>query len=384
MTENRVIEGRTPDGRSARLLLAGPSIGTVTHAPAGAADGPLLLPGLVDLQVNGYAGYDINADDVSVDTVRALTRALWAVGTTTYFPTVITASQSKIVHALEVIATAVRDDPLLAHSIAGIHVEGPYLSAAHGARGVHDPAHLRHPDPAELASWLEASGGLLRIVTLAPELPGTGAYVEAAMRAGVLVSVGHSAAAPEDIRRAADAGASLCTHLGNGIQPMLPRHPNQIWAQLADDRLSAGFIADGHHLPADALTAMIRAKGVARSFLVSDSVTLAGSVPGRYATDVGGEVTVAEDGRLLFGDSGLLAGSGASLADCVRFTRDSTAFGDADVVALATENPARVAGLADRGSLRAGAAADVVIVDEDFRVRNTIVAGTLVFRREDR
>lgn len=384
MTENRVIEGGSPDGRSIRLELAGASIGTVSPAAPGPAAGPLLVPGLVDLQVNGYAGYDVNADDVSVDTIRALTRALWAVGTTTYFPTVITASQSKIVHALEVIAAAVHDDPLLAHSIAGIHVEGPHLSAADGARGVHDPAYLRHPDAAELARWLAASDGLLRIVTLAPELPGTDAYVEAATRAGVLVSVGHSAATPADIRRAADAGASLCTHLGNGVQPVLPRHPNQIWAQLADDRLCAGFIADGHHLPADTLTAMIRAKGVARSFLVSDSAALAGSLPGRYATAVGGEVTVAEDGRLLFGDSGLLAGSGASLADCVRFTRAATSFDDADVVALATENPARVAGLTDRGALRAGAAADLAILDQDFRVQETVVAGTTVFRAEDR
>jgi N-acetylglucosamine-6-phosphate deacetylase len=384
VTGNRVIDGRTPDGRPVRLVLAGAGIGTVRSAPPASSDGPLVVPGLVDLQVNGYAGYDVNADDVSVDTVRALTRALWAVGTTTYFPTVITASRDKIVHALEVIAAAVRDDPLLAHSVAGIHVEGPYLSAADGARGVHDPAHLRSPDPAELTRWLAASDGLLRIVTLAPELPGTHAYVEAATRAGVLVSVGHSAATPGDIRRAADAGASLCTHLGNGVQPLLPRHPNQIWAQLADDRLRAGFIADGHHLPADTLTAMIRAKGMERSFLVSDSAALAGARPGRYATAVGGEVTVAEDGRLLFGDSGLLAGSGASLADCVRFTLASTPFAAADVVALATENPARAAGLTDRGELRAGAAADLVILGEDFRVRETVVAGRTVFQEADR
>ncbi|MFI1093922.1 N-acetylglucosamine-6-phosphate deacetylase [Streptomyces sp. NPDC020917] len=379
------MEGQLPDGRHA-LVRAGRDgrIRSVEHRePAGRDVAHHLVPGLVDLQVNGYGGHDVNADDLSVDTVHALTRALWAAGTTTFFPTVITADHDRIVHALEVIAEAVRTDALLAHSIAGIHVEGPYLSPVDGARGAHDADCLRDPDTAELARWIAASDGLLRIVTLAPERANTDAYIDRAVRSGVLVALGHCAAEPDRIHRAAAAGASLSTHLGNGIQPTLPRHPNPIWAQLADDRLSAGFIADGHHLPADTLSAMVRAKGVRRSFLVSDAAALAGSPPGRYMTPVGGDVTVTPDGGLVLTGSGLLAGSAASLADCVRWTRAHTPFADADVLALATSNPARIAGLRDRGTLTAGAAADLVLLDTEFRVLRTVLAGTTVHRADE-
>jgi N-acetylglucosamine-6-phosphate deacetylase len=381
-----MTEGQLPVGRNARVLADRQGrIRSVEHRePAGRGTGPVLVPGLVDLQVNGYGGHDVNADDLTVDTVHALTSALWAAGTTTYFPTVVTADRDRIVHALEVLALAVRTDALLAHSIAGIHVEGPYLSPLDGARGAHDARHLRNPDTAELARWIAASDGLLRMVTLAPERAGSAEYIDKAVRSGVLVALGHCAAEPEQIHRAAAAGASLSTHLGNGVQPTLPRHPNQIWAQLADDRLSAGFIADGHHLPADTLTAMIRAKGIGRSFLVSDAAALAGSPPGRYTTPVGGDVTVTADGGLVLTGSGLLAGSAASLADCVRWTRTHTPFPDDDVLALATANPARVAGLGDRGTLTPGAPADLVLVDDHFRVLHTVVAGTTVYRADQR
>ena len=380
------MEGKLPDGRNAVVRTDRQGrIRSVEHREGAGRDAaPVLVPGLVDLQVNGHGGHDVNADDLSVETVQALTTALWAAGTTTYFPTVVTADHDKIVHALEVVARAVRSDPLLAHSIAGVHVEGPYLSPADGARGAHDARHLRDPDTAELVDWIAASDGLLRMVTLAPERPNAAAYIDAAVRSGVLVALGHCAAEPEQIHQAAAAGATLSTHLGNGIQPTLPRHPNQIWAQLADDRLSAGFIGDGHHLSADTLTAMVRAKGLRRSFLVSDAAALAGAPPGRYTTPVGGDVTVTADGALVLTDSGLLAGSAASLADCVRWTRTRTPFADDEVLALATTNPARVAGLGDRGTLTAGAPADLVLLDDAFRVLHTVVAGTTVYRADER
>jgi N-acetylglucosamine-6-phosphate deacetylase len=376
------IQGRLPDGRQVRVRIDGRGrIGSVGET--GGDNGLLLVPGLVDLQVNGYGGHDVNADGLTAGTVHGLARALWAAGTTTFFPTVVTAAAEKIEHALATIAKAVRSDALLAHSIAGVHVEGPYLSDQDGPRGAHDAAHLRDPDTAELARWTAASDGLLRMVTLAPERPGAAEYTAAAVRAGVKVAIGHCAAGPEEIHRAADAGASLSTHLGNGIQPLLPRQPNQIWAQLADDRLTAGFIADGHHLPADTLTAMLRAKGLERSFLVSDSAALAGAPPGDYPTPVGGRVTVTGDGALVLTGSRLLAGSAACLADCVRWARTHTPFGDEDLLALATSRPAAIAGLTDRGAVSAGASADLVLLDERLRVRRTVVAGTTVYRADD-
>lgn len=330
-------------------------------------------PGLVDLQVNGYRGFDVNADDVTPDTIVALTRELWHEGVTTYLPTVITASEEKILHALETIAAARQIDPLIARSIAGIHVEGPSLSEDDGPRGAHDAAALRDPSVDELARWQRAAQGLVRIVTLAPERAGALEYIAAASARGIRVSIGHCAPDAERIREAVAAGASLSTHLGNGMLQTLPRHPNHLWAQLAADDLTAMFIADGHHLPADTLTAMIRAKGVGRSILTSDSAALAGSPPGRYTTPVGGEVTIAADGRLSLGDSGLLAGSGASLRRCVEWAHAHLPFPMADVLDMAAGNPARMLGL-DPSRDRI----DVTVAEDAVDVHRVTVGGHVV------
>ncbi|WP_193105857.1 N-acetylglucosamine-6-phosphate deacetylase [Brachybacterium sp. FME24] len=338
-------------------------------------------PGLIDLQVNGYAGHDVNADDVDIRTITELTYALWAKGVTTYFPTVITASEEKVTHVLAVIAAARRRDPLLAHSIAGIHVEGPSLAPDDGPRGAHDARYLRDPDPAELDRWQRAAEGLVKIVTLAPERAGAVAYTVAATAKGVRVSLGHCAPTPEQIRSVASAGASLSTHLGNGTHATLPRHPNHLWAQLAEDRLTAMLIADGHHLPAETLTVMIRAKTPQRCVLTSDSVALAGSAPGLYPTPVGGTVEVGADGRLSLPGTGLLAGSGHSLRECLDWATTHLPFRPAELLGMATITPAELMGLGDRIS----GGKDRVKV-EDGQVVTTTVAGTVVHRasRADR
>jgi N-acetylglucosamine-6-phosphate deacetylase len=157
----------------------------------------------------------------------------------------------------------------------------------------------------------------------------------------------------------ADAGARLSTHLGNGAHAMLPRHPNYLWTQLADDRLTAGFIADGHHLPADTLRAMIRAKGPERSILVSDAVALAGRPPGRYETPVGGTVELSADGRLVMAGTPYLAGAARGLADGVAHV--ATLFGLGPALRMATVQPGRFVG--GRGVLAVGAPADVIRFD---------------------
>ncbi|RCS60092.1 N-acetylglucosamine-6-phosphate deacetylase [Microbacterium sp. JB110] len=335
---------------------------------------PSTQPGFVDLQVNGFGGEDANAPDLTTETVVALTRKLWAEGTTTYLPTIITASEPRMLHALEVVAAARRLDSRVAHSIAGVHLEGPALSAIDGARGAHDPSAMRDPSLAELDRWQEASGGLVRVVTLAPERPGAAEFASGAVERGVHVSLGHAAPTPDDVHAAADAGATLSTHLGNGSARLLPRHPNHLWAQLADDRLTAMLITDGHHLDADTATAMIRAKGTHRVLLTSDSAALAGSAPGTYRTPVGGDVTVCDDGRLQLSATGLLAGSGCSLRQCVDWARSALPLPDEDLVAMATTQPARMLGLTDR-------TADTVVLDLDestSRVREVRVAGDIV------
>lgn len=382
MTERR-YSGRLLGGPYVEVTTSGERISAVrTVPPPSAASGAhgddepgWILPGLVDLQVNGYAGYDVNAADVTIDEIVQLTRVVVTRGTTTYVPTIVTASETAIVHALTVIAAARRRDPLARHAIAGVHVEGPYLSSEDGARGAHDRRWLRDPDPDELRRWLAAADGLLRVVTIAPERPGSIEYVHAATQAGVRIAVGHTHANADEIHAAADAGASLSTHLGNGIAPVLPRHANPIWPQLADRRLIAGLIADGEHLTSDAFIAMARAKGAGGALLVSDSAALAGAVPGEYRTPVGGSVTVSASGRLALTGSGLLAGSGASLLECLRWAIRTTAI-PADVLAdMATIGPARTLQRRDRGRLTAGASADLVLLDRDMRVAAVVVAG---------
>ncbi|WP_156819520.1 hypothetical protein [Pseudonocardia sp. HH130630-07] len=241
---------------------------------------------------------------------------------------------------------------------------------------------MRPPSIAEYRRWQRAAGGLIGIVTLSPHHPGSREYVAALHADGVHAAVGHTHATGAEIDAAAGAGAVLSTHLGNGAHGELPRHPNYIWSQLADDRLTATFIADGHHLPGEVLRSMLRAKGPGRSVLVSDAVALAGMPPGSYETPVGGTVELSADGRLSRPGTPFLAGAACSLADAVARVTGLAGIGLADAVTLATASPARFLppGCPDRGVLRAGAAADVITFrwrpgDPTLDVRTVLAGG---------
>lgn len=260
--------------------------------------------------------------------------------------------------SLRAIAAARAADPDTARAIPYAHVEGPHISPEDGPRGAHPVEHVRPPDVAEFERWQQAASGVVGMVTLSPHYDGAVAYTRALTAAGVWVSIGHTRAEPHQVTAVADAGAVLSTHLGNGADGVLARHPNHLWTQLADDRLSAGFIADGHHLPADTLTAMVRAKGVERSFLVSDSAALGGLAPGTYSTPVGGTVELSADGRLAVAGTPYLAGAARTLADGVAGAVRLGRLGLADAVRMATSLPGRFAG--GRGTLRPGDPADLV------------------------
>ncbi|WP_219412395.1 N-acetylglucosamine-6-phosphate deacetylase [Pseudonocardia nigra] len=374
--------GRDPaTGRVLDVVTDGPVVAHVQHVADPADDVPWLLPGLVDLQVNGYGGHDVNGPDVTPDAVVALVRALARAGTTTVVPTVITAAEEDIVRSLRAIAEARARDKATRRAVPCVHVEGPHISPEDGPRGVHPAAQVRPPDPAEFDRWQRAADGLVGIVTLSPHHPEAVAYTEHLTRAGAVVAIGHTHATPEQVRAVVDAGALLSTHLGNGAHAMLPRHPNHLWAQLADDRLTAGFIADGHHLPADTLTAMLRAKGLDRAVLVSDSVALAGMPPGEYTTPVGGSVVLSADGRLSEAGTPYLAGAARSLADGVAQVARLTGIPFAAAVRLATANPGRFVG--GRGRLTPGAQADLLLADHSpgdtaLRIRRVVAGGEVV------
>lgn len=353
----RFITGRDPiTNRSLSIEILDGYIYSIKDGPE--QTDAWLSPGLVDLQVNGYGGCDLNDDAVDADVVVALVSKVVATGTTTFLPTIITTSEKRIVRALRAIAEARRVSPLAAHVIPFVHLEGPHISPNDGARGAHSLEYVRPPDLAEFERWQQASDNLVGMVTLSPHWQNTTEYIAALAGKGILVALGHSDATPEQIHAAAIAGARLSTHLGNGIARTLTRHPNLLWAQLADDRLTATFIADGHHLPPDTLQAMMRAKGMERSILVSDSVALAGMPPGTYNSPIGNHVKLRADGRLSMAGTEFLAGAACSLSHAVAYLANSTICSTQDAFRMATSNPGRLVG--GRGVLRPGAKADLL------------------------
>ncbi|MFK4788407.1 N-acetylglucosamine-6-phosphate deacetylase [Microbacterium sp. ZW T5_56] len=308
-----ILHGRDPrDGAGVEVVLSDDRIASFAAWDA-APDAPWISPGLVDLQVNGHGEGDVNASDPDPAHIIAMARSLAAVGVTRFLPTIITASPADMLARIRAVVEACAD-PLAAAMVAGIHLEGPSLSPEDGPRGVHPMEHIRPPAIDELQEWLEAGAGLIRIVTLSPHHEGAEAATRFLVSRDVRVAIGHTHADDDQIRAVVDAGASLSTHLGNGAHAVLPRHPNYLWSQLAEPRLAAGLIADGHHLPDATLRTMIAAKrpgpnGDHGAFLVSDAVATPAALREGGVSTVGGGVEIAADGALRHRATGFLAGS---------------------------------------------------------------------------
>ncbi len=376
----------TEDGGTVRVTVEGglvTAIERVTEDPGGT----WISPGWIDIQINGYAGHDPNATDADASTTAAMTRALWPEGITGSCVTICTESEEHIKDNLRAIVAAGDADPLIGASLVGIHVEGPHIATEDGPRGAHPLRHVRPPDVEEYRRWQEAADGRIRITTLSPEYEGAAPYIRAVAADGVLVSIGHTMATGDQIRAAVDAGARWSTHLGNGAHAMIRRHPNYIWDQLAEDRLSAGFIFDGHHLPPAVMKTVLRAKGVERTVLVSDAVSMAGLPPGRYTLFDGGEVELQPDGRLELAGTPLLAGAVTALPTCVANAVRHAGATLSDAVRMVTANPSRLLGLpiaAGHESLRTGVAANLTMfrrseASGDIEIVRTVVDGAVVF-----
>lgn len=307
-------------------------------------------PGWVDLQCNGYAGVDFNRRETEPIVIAGAIRAMWEHGCTEVFPTFITASPDGLDEYLNDVHLALEADPEAAKSVPGFHLEGPFISAEDGARGAHPLAHVRPVDQKLWKRWQKAAAGRIRLVTVAPEVKGALPFISKLREEKIVPSIGHTMANAATVARAAEAGAMMSTHLGNGCPQTLARHENPIFAQLGEDRLIASFIADGVHLPAEVLRVMWRAKG--GGVLVTDAMAAAGAPPGYYSIgeielEVGADRIVRQPGTKN------LAGSALTMVEAVanltRFARISLA--DAwDAASLVPWSILRTAGVV-RGPL---------------------------------
>lgn len=299
-------------------------------------------PAFVDLQVNGFAGIDYNAPGVSSEQVLQSFAAMEATGVGLCLPTIITSTTEHFIAcARTVLATR---HPI----VAGLHMEGPYISPTDGFRGAHPLACVTPASVDDFRRRQDAAEGTIKLLTLAPEVPGALPVIEYAAAHGVRVALAHTNASLAEIVDAVRAGATLSTHLGNGCPPHLPRHPNVIWDQAGCDALFASLIVDGHHLPPATVRVLVRAKGPERCLLVTDAIMAAGAPPGVYRLGHL-DVVSSPDGRVAAPGSATLAGSSLTMPAAVGHTC-AWATQDLGVAwAMASTQPADFLGVPTRG-----------------------------------
>ena len=351
------------------ITIAGKTISSIT--PSNEETDLCIGPTLFDIQVNGYGGRTCRiASPDKRDALAYINRLLRENGVGWWLPTITTASAADLATAFKGCAQALDEDADLAASIPGLHLEGPYLSPVDGPRGAHILKHVRPPDWDEFCRLQEISDGRILLVTIAPEVEGSVAFIERCVQSGVTVAMGHTDLDRDSLRRAVDAGATLSTHLGNGAHDQVQRHNNYLWYQLAERRTFASFIADGQHLPQECLYAMLHAKGLERSILISDAVLLGGMQPAVYQVGEN-QVEMLATGRIVIPGTPNLAGSGSNLRECVEIAQDWAHLSHAQAWKLGSLNPARLLGLDTRLGIEEGREASLSV----YR-RNTDSTGT--------
>ena len=351
-------------------------------APAGALGGDdvWIAPAFFDVQVNGALGINYSSGDLTVDRVLETMELVYKTGTGLICPTVTTSPEGQAISALRALAQACDESKATDASFVGFHVEGPYISSEDGPRGAHPAEHVRDPDWDEFCRYQEASGGRIRILTLAPEREGALPFIEKAVDSGVIVSIGHSGSSQQRVHEAIAAGVRMSTHLGNGSHAMIPRHDNYVWDQLASDELWAGIIPDGHHLPPPFLKIIYRAKQKARICLTSDVSAIAGLPPGVYDRSYGeAKVEIHPNGKISLAGTPYLAGASLFLDTGIANVATTTGAALTDAVEMATANPARMLGVDDRlGAVEPGKEASLSLFRWEPGMKGLAVVGTIV------
>ncbi len=369
MTDLHAPRALTADGwRSVTATVVDGRLAEFEAHPSGrTASDPRVVPGFVDLQVNGGWGIDLASDP---EGVWQLASRLPSTGVTAFLPTLVSSSPETVDHALAVLAAGPPEGWRGARPL-GWHLEGPFLAPRR--RGVHAIEAIRPPDRDLFARWLGT--GQVAMVTLAPELPGAATCIASARAAGVVVSAGHSDATYEQAVEAFAAGVTAVTHLGNAMSGLHHRAPGLVGAALATPGVVVGVIADGHHLHPGMLGLVAAAAGD-RVALVTDAVAAAGLPAGQHR--LGGTVVTTSTDQPPRDVDGRLAGSSLDLARAVTLWQSATGRSAADAIGAATAVPAGLLGLPDRGRLSEGAVADWCVLDDDGGVRTTVVGGHVV------
>jgi N-acetylglucosamine-6-phosphate deacetylase len=333
----------------------------------------ILIPGLIDLQVNGGAGVDCLR--CGLEDYDVLGRYLAATGVTAYLPTIMSAPLEEMRRAVKVAAAAMaRRAPLPA--ILGVHLEGPYLNPLR--RGAHRAQDLRHPAVEEIEETVRQAQGVLRVVTLAPELEGAEAVVRWLVAQGVLVSIGHTDAEYDEIQAAARWGARMVTHVFNAMRGIHHRELGAAGGALLVSSLVVSVIADLVHTHPAALALVARVAGIGRIALITDAMSAAGMERGTFS--LGPQTVEVRDGVPRLSD-GTLAGSVLQMFRAVRNFADASGASLRDAVQAASLVPARLLGLARKGRITAGGDADVVVMDREGRVALTCAGGQIAYRR---
>ena len=338
--------------------------------------GLFLAPGLIDNQINGYAGIDFSDETFTPEGMVTAAKEIWKDGATSFLPTLITNSHENLLRNFKILSETIKDSHLL-NCIPGFHLEGPYLSKEPGFYGCHPVYHLRKPSWNEFTEYQEAAGGKIMQVTISPELDGAIEFIRLCKKTGVTISIGHTNASTEQINLAVENGARLSTHLGNGCANLINRHKNPIWPQLANDLITPSIIADGHHLLPEEIQVFFKVKGPDNLILTSDVNHLIGLAPGKYVY-MGSEVIYTEDGLVKNAELDCLAGASLPLKKGVETMMNFTGCSLANAIKMASENVARIYGLEDRGLLLPGKRADIILFElngNNITIKETWVEG---------
>ncbi|HOJ00961.1 MAG TPA: N-acetylglucosamine-6-phosphate deacetylase [Anaerolineaceae bacterium] len=330
-----------------------------------------VIPGLIDIHTHGGVGADTM--DASHDALNAMSKFLAAHGVTSFLATTVTNSQESINRALLAIEQSQAE--LEGARLLGAHVEGPYINIAF--KGAQNPAYFRPPLKSEYDPWLDNEW--VKLITIAPELPGMDEFIRACVERGIELAIGHSSASYEQVIHAADLGVRQATHLFNGMQGLHHREPGTVGGVLTDERIFAQIIADGVHLHPAIVKLVLACKGVNRTILISDAMRATGLSDGKY--DLGGQEVTVIDGTARIAN-GSLAGSTLTLDAAVRNVMQFTGADFPHVLPAATRVPAEAMHFARKnGYIRVGYDADLAIFDAGYQVVATIVGGNLVYTK---